>query len=924
MKKTKLLFTLISIFYFPLSFSQENKKHVQNELIIEFKDEYKPDSKKSIQKQKFEIPRLEELNKKYNVDKIKLTGNKRDGKSYVLKFNKKQDITAIIEFYQKTGLFEFVEPNFIGTGDGVRLTTPNDNHFSRQWQHYNDGTFSLSNSTIDADMDTNDAWDITKGDPNLIVAILDSGTKLDHPEFSGRIWDNNDENQNGSDSDNNGYIDDTLGGWDFVNNDNDPTDDHGHGTNVAGIALATGNNNIGYAGMNWNSKIMVCKILDSENSGKYSDWADAIYYAVNNGAAVINLSAGGTQSSSLLLNAVNYAYNNNVAVVVSSGNDNGAIRYPANYTNAFAIGSTDSDDTRTVPFFWNTNSGSNYGSQLDFVAPGNYIYGLNFSSNTNYGTYWGGTSQAAPQVTGLISLLLSVNRNLTTSQIRTILRNTSEDGVGGTEDTPGWDQYYGHGRINAFKALNSLSPDIQSPSAPNLSSENTTTNSTNLSWSGSSDNVGISSYIVYQGTTNIADIAGTTYNVTGLSENTTYNFRVKAKDAAGNISDYSNTVTITTEQIPTDTQAPSAPNLSAANTTTNSTNLSWNGSTDNVAVTGYIVYQGTTNIADIAGTTYNVTGLSENTTYNFRVKAKDAAGNVSDYSNTVTITTEQTPITCDDNIQNGDETGIDCGGTNCEPCPVDEVILYEGYFESGWDGWSSGGVDCSRYSGSRSYEGIYSIRLRDNSGGNSAMTSQAFNFSSYEKIQLTFQFYANRFSNGHDFWLSYYNGSGWEIIKTWIKGTDFNNNSFYLATVTLDASQYNFANNSRFRIQCDANTNRNKVYIDQVIIKDGDAVTSPLIANKNANLELLRTIELDNENDDTILIYPNPVKGNILHVKPQMDTNITSYQIVNTIGQIISKGIFKNKIDFSSIEKGIYFIRFELEDEIITKRIIKE
>lgn len=229
---------------------------------------------------------------------------------------------------------------------------------------------------------------------------------------------------------------------------------------MGGIALASGNNNLGYAGVNWNSKIMICKILNEENSGYYSWWAEAIYYAVDNGASVINMSVGGDGSSTLLEDAVNYAYDNNVPVVVSTGNQNSVIQYPAQYANAFAIGSTNPDDTRSVPFFWNETSGSNYGPALDFVAPGNYIYGLNNSSNTNYNYYWGGTSQAAPHVAGLISLLLSVDSNLTVDEIRTILEETSEDEVGDSEDTAGWDQYYGHGRINAFKALTHSSLSI--------------------------------------------------------------------------------------------------------------------------------------------------------------------------------------------------------------------------------------------------------------------------------------------------------------------------------------------------------------------------------------------------------------------------------------------------------------------------------
>lgn len=446
MKKNTLF--IISLLMSSFLFCQTQKS-----LIIKFKTTNKPNRIFVQNQQKFLNSKIDILNTNNGLKSIILTGNKKMEDTYVINLESDKPIEELIELYRLTDLFKYVEPNFVGHGHGYSQTTPNDTFFNRQWSHYNDGTFSLSNSTIDADIDSELAWDITQGNSNLIIAILDSGLKLDHPEFAGRIWTNPSEVQDGSDTDSNGFIDDINGGWDFVNNDNNPTDDHGHGTNVAGIAVASGNNSNGYAGVNWNSKIMVCKILDDNNSGLYSWWADAIYYAVDNGASVINLSAGGNGSSTLLENAINYAYNNNVVIVVSTGNQNSVIQYPARYTNAFAVGSTDSDDTRSAPFFWSSTSGSNFGPELDFVAPGNYIYGLSYSSNTNFNTYWGGTSQAAPHVAGLVSLLLSVDSNLTVDQIRTILEESSEDQVGDSDDTIGWDQYYGHGRINAYNAL---------------------------------------------------------------------------------------------------------------------------------------------------------------------------------------------------------------------------------------------------------------------------------------------------------------------------------------------------------------------------------------------------------------------------------------------------------------------------------------
>lgn len=374
-------------------------------------------------------------------------------------FNKDINILETINDLEKTGLFEYVEPDYIGFGGGkkgkeILEFNPTDPLFSRQWGLVNDGTFSNSSATKGADVDMDLAWDITTGNPNIILAVLDSGVRKTHPEFSGRIWENTDETSNGLDSDNNSFIDD-RNGWDFVNNDNDPTDDHGHGTNVAGISVATGNNSIGYAGVDWKCKLMPLKILNENNSGNYSWWISAINYAVNNGAKVINMSVGGSGFSQGMRDAVDNAHSNGVVIVACMMNyNNGTSYYPAAYTNTIAVGSTDADDTRSNPFFWSSTSGSNYGDHIDVIAPGNYIYGLSYSSDTNYNGYWGGTSQAAPLVAGICSLILDVNPELTTEDIRNILRDTAEDLVGdSSEDIAGWDPYYGAGRVNAYNAL---------------------------------------------------------------------------------------------------------------------------------------------------------------------------------------------------------------------------------------------------------------------------------------------------------------------------------------------------------------------------------------------------------------------------------------------------------------------------------------
>jgi len=182
--------------------------------------------------------------------------------------------------------------------------------------------------------------------------------------------------------------------------------------------------------------------------------------------------------------------------------------------------------------------------------------------------------------------------------------------------------------------------DTQAPSVPgNLHVTGTTSSSITLAWNASTDNVGVTGYDVYRSTTLAGTATGTSFTVSGLSANTTYSFTIKAKDAAGNVSAASSAVNGTT-QSGNDTQAPSAPgNLHSNGTGSTSVILAWNASTDNVGVTGYDVYRGTTLAGTATSTTFTVSGLSANTTYSFTVKAKDAAGNVSTASNTLTVTT---------------------------------------------------------------------------------------------------------------------------------------------------------------------------------------------------------------------------------------------------------------------------------------------
>lgn len=377
---------------------------------------------------------------------------------YVVYFSDKTNIKELCNSISKNEAVDFCEPDFIGEAAGVKgfYPAPNDIFFSRQWGLYNDGTqkpTSGRKGKSGADMNVLKAWDIETGSSNIIVGILDSGTKIDHPDISGRIWINKEEVKNGRDDDGNGFVDD-INGYNFAYDNPNVKDDGGHGTNIAGTVGASTNNNMGYAGIDQNCRLMVCKNLDDENLGEYSWWSASLYYAANNGANIINMSEGGYDYSKTLENAVNFAYDSGSLIVASMMNKNNSDNYyPASFKNVLAVGATDTDDSRCREFTW--GGGSNWGKHIAVVAPGNRIYGLDYKDNSNYDVYWSGTSQSTAYVSGIASILLAQDPSRTNKDLKEIIIQTAVDQVGDPrEDKSGWDQYYGYGRVDLYEALN--------------------------------------------------------------------------------------------------------------------------------------------------------------------------------------------------------------------------------------------------------------------------------------------------------------------------------------------------------------------------------------------------------------------------------------------------------------------------------------
>lgn len=378
---------------------------------------------------------------------------------------------------------------------------PNDTYYSYQWHMQRIGM--------------ENAWNESTG-AGAVVAVIDTGVKQSLEDLAGTNF---------------------TAGYDFVNSDNDPTDDEGHGSHVAGTVAQTTNNNTGVAGVAFNATIMPIKVLDSRGSGSFDDIADGIYYAVDNGADVINMSLGGGSSLSILEDAVNYAWNNGVVVVCAAGNeDTSAPSYPAAYVNSISVSATTSIDTLA--------SYSNYGSTIDIAAPGgdsgdnngdgydDMILQNTFSGTSEGYYFFAGTSMASPHVAGVAALVKSANPALTNAEIRNILETTAQD-LGAN----GWDQYFGNGLVDAYAAVLAAGGggggDVTPPVLSNFSETDITTNAAVINWT---TNEIADSVVHYDNGTvsNGALVTSHSVELTGLVPNTTYTYTVESTDGSGN------------------------------------------------------------------------------------------------------------------------------------------------------------------------------------------------------------------------------------------------------------------------------------------------------------------------------------------------------------------------------------------------------
>ncbi|MDQ2941177.1 MAG: S8 family serine peptidase [Chloroflexota bacterium] len=322
-------------------------------------------------------------------------------------------------------------------------------------------------------MRVRDAWSFTRGGAS-VVAVLDTGTSFVHADLAGRIYVNPGESgsgreTNGRDDDGNGFIDD-VNGWDFVNADRTPADDHNHGTWVSGVIAANPDNRLGIAGISWTDKILPVKVMDSAGSGFTSDLARGIRYAADRGADVINMSVGGFPYDTAVKSAIDYAWSKGAVLVGAAGNNRQAETfYPASYPNVISVTATQADDEFTN---W-----SSYGTAVDVSAPGADIQTTDCggcsttrAGGSSYASV-SGTSFATPNTAGVVALIRARYPTWTNQQVVDRLLATVDD-LGYT----GWDNRYGAGRVNALRAVGGAAVAVVSATADTFEPNNTIAN----------------------------------------------------------------------------------------------------------------------------------------------------------------------------------------------------------------------------------------------------------------------------------------------------------------------------------------------------------------------------------------------------------------------------------------------------------------
>jgi subtilisin family serine protease len=839
-----------------------------------------------------------------------------------------------------SGLVEFAQPDFYAA-----LRRYQDPLYPDQFQLHNNGqNIDGYPGMIDADCNAPEAWSVSLGSAAVTVAVLDDGLE-DHEDL---------RDAEGQPR----YV----AGFTPVNGGNGNAGNvAAHGMACAGI-IAASHNDIGVRGLAPYVRLLSVNIFAGGETTQ--DVADGITWAVNQGADVLS-NSWGYSSCELTFDNIDNALSEANAngrgglgslVVFASGNDYyDCVSYPGNHPDVVAVGAFSSMGERS--------DYSNYGPGLDLMAgsdnvraPGASVrttdrMGTSGYSNGNYVSDFGGTSAACPVVAGVAALVLGYNPTLTATELKNILYTTAKD-MGPT----GFDPVNGYGRVDAYAALMLAGSGGPLPTCSD-GFQNGLETGTDCGGafcepcaSGPVTCMDFAVELHIDFDNYPAETSWAIFNEAGQSLFASTNYGNEAPRAmvteslclpagcytflirdlygdgiccgfgsgsytltqggtvlasGGEFGQSESTNFCVGGDSEPDTIPPNpVPQLSAENPTPTGIDLRWTATSDNVGVTGYVLFLDGEVTDTVTETAFRYDNLTACTDYDFGVAAFDAAGNHSDTTTT-----------------SGTTTG----------CPTVDDELAAAFFERGWDGWTDGGGDCYRYRGGYSYEGEYAIRLRDNSGAASAMTSPTLNLRGRREVNLSFYFYPNSMEAGESFLVRFHDGYSWRTVARYVSGANFQNGTFYQASLSLSAERYVFSNLNRFRIQCNASSNADQLYIDQVTIgapgEGGDVFDGPKgnrIRPVTADGGIMSTssgtsplIERD------VTIYPNPASRLVTVVADDVIETLTLYAADGRrVKHQVCGRAKRVSLSVADLPTGVYLLSVATEEEVMVERLV--
>jgi subtilisin family serine protease len=741
------------------------------------------------------------------------------------------DIEEAVRRYAADPNVEYATPDW----RAFPAVIPTDPAYPQHWGHNNtaqlpgldwggtyDHTLPTTVGTPGFDTNAQLGWDGTAGfgDPNVIIAIVDTGVNLSHPDLT------------------------LVTGWDFGDNDSNPEDNSaaaGHGTSCSGVAAAEANNGLGACGAAPGCRVMPMKVANSAGSLFFSSIVNAIYYAADNGADVISMSFGaGISSEPSTDAAILYAYNAGVTLLAATGNANAStIQYPAINANVIGVGAASPCDGRkrsssntselNPGVFADPNGytcdgerwwGSSYGTNtanaagaVDIIAPTilytTDIQGAGGYRPGDYEPYFNGTSCATPYAAGVCALIKSKNPTWTPAQIKSRLTSTAQDVVN-VESVSGWDRYSGFGMVDINGAVGGG----------------------------------------------------------GCSPLVTANF----------------------SGTPTSGTAPLTVNFTDLSTGS-PTSWSWNFG------------DGGTSTAQNPSHLYAAAG-----TFNVTLTATNACGSDAEVKNAyVTVTG---------------------GGVTWTTITFDN-------FETNFGNYTDGGNDCSRYTaGTFAFQGVAAAGIQDHSGTTASFfTTTGRNVSAYQTQQIEFSFRAQSMETGESFFVEYFNGSAYQIVASYVSGTNFNNGSFYTATVTLNNGTVTFPTNALIRFRCNASANNDDVYIDAITWRAtttagaSEGVTIMAREGDRPTMELASQVPSETSLEQN---YPNPFNPRTTIVFSLSEESDVTLDVFDAAGRLVatlldaSKGVGRHTVDFdaSRLSSGVYFYRLRAGDFVQHKKMV--